>query len=32
MVSRLFKDLVAGGYVSVEGRHIELLRTLPDRW
>jgi CRP/FNR family cyclic AMP-dependent transcriptional regulator len=32
MVSRLFKDLVAGGYVAVEGRHIELLRTLPDRW
>ncbi len=32
MVSRLFKDLVAGGYLTVEGRRIFLKRTLPDRW
>ena len=32
MVSRLFKDLVAGGYISIEGRRIYLKRTLPDRW
>ena len=32
MISRLFKDLVAGGYISVEGRHIFLERALPSHW
>jgi CRP/FNR family transcriptional regulator, cyclic AMP receptor protein len=32
MVSRLFKDLVAGGYLTVEGRRIFLKRALPNRW
>jgi CRP/FNR family transcriptional regulator, cyclic AMP receptor protein len=32
MVSRLFKDLVAGGYLTLEGRRIILNRTLPNRW
>lgn len=32
MVSRLFKDLIAGGYLTVEGRRIFLNRTLPNRW
>jgi len=32
MVSRIFKDLVAGGYLRVEGRQIFICRTLPGRW
>lgn len=32
MVSRLMKDLVQGGYVSVEGRRIALLKPLPRSW
>jgi len=32
MVSRIFKDLVAGGYISVESRQITINRDLPQRW
>ena len=32
MISRLFKDLIAGGYISVEGRQIFLQRALPNHW
>jgi CRP/FNR family cyclic AMP-dependent transcriptional regulator len=32
MISRLFKDLVAGGYLTIEGRRIFLKRSLPNRW
>ena len=32
MISRLFKDLIAGGYVSVERHRIFLKRTLPHHW
>jgi CRP/FNR family transcriptional regulator, cyclic AMP receptor protein len=32
MVSRLMKDLQAGGYLSVEGRRAVLLHALPVRW
>jgi CRP/FNR family cyclic AMP-dependent transcriptional regulator len=32
MISRIFKHLVAGGYVSMEGRRIYFRRTLPKRW
>ncbi len=32
MVSRIVKDLVAGGYLSVDGRHLAVLRKLPARW
>lgn len=32
MISRLFKDLVGGGYISIEDRHIFLHRGLPERW
>jgi CRP/FNR family cyclic AMP-dependent transcriptional regulator len=32
MVSRLLKDLQAGGYLSVEGRRAVLLQALPVRW
>ena len=32
MVSRLFKDLVAGGYIANQGRQIILKRSLPERW
>jgi CRP/FNR family cyclic AMP-dependent transcriptional regulator len=32
MVSRIFKQLVTGGYVSLAGRRIVLLKTLPARW
>jgi hypothetical protein len=29
MVSRIFKDLKAGGYVGNEGRRLVILRRLP---
>lgn len=32
MVSRIVKDLVAGGYLSVDSRHLAVLRKLPARW
>lgn len=32
MVSRIFKQLTIGGYVSTEGRRITLLKKLPARW
>jgi len=32
MVSRIFKDLKAGGYISVEGRRITISRKLPAHW
>ncbi len=32
MVSRIFKELVAGGYLRVEGGRITLLKTPPAAW
>lgn len=32
MISRLLKDLVAGGYLAIEDRTITLLRKLPPAW
>jgi CRP/FNR family cyclic AMP-dependent transcriptional regulator len=32
MVSRIFKDLKSGGYISLEGKRIVLHRALPERW
>lgn len=32
MVSRIFKDLVAGGYITLEPDRIVLNRDLPPRW
>jgi CRP/FNR family cyclic AMP-dependent transcriptional regulator len=32
MVSRIFKDLVAGRYISLQGRKIHIERPLPSRW
>ena len=32
MVSRIFKDLVSGGYLAIEDRRIVLLTKLPQRW
>jgi len=32
MISRIFKELKAGGYVSLEGKRIVLQRELPARW
>jgi CRP/FNR family cyclic AMP-dependent transcriptional regulator len=32
MISRLMKDLVAGGYLAVEGRTIVILKRLPPAW
>ncbi len=32
MVSRIFTDLTAGGYIRIEGRRIHIERTLPKRW
>jgi CRP/FNR family transcriptional regulator, cyclic AMP receptor protein len=32
MVSRIFKELSAGGYITVEAGHITLLKTPPAGW
>jgi len=32
MISRLMKDLVAGGYLAVEDRTITILKKLPPAW
>jgi CRP/FNR family transcriptional regulator, cyclic AMP receptor protein len=32
MVSRIFKDLVSGGYVTVENRRITINKSLPYSW
>lgn len=32
MVSRIITDLCAGGYMSVDARHIEIHKKLPARW
>ena len=32
MVSRIFKDLVAGGYIAVDNRRISINKDLPPRW
>lgn len=32
MVSRILKDLAAGGYVAIEARRIVVLRDLPAHW
>jgi CRP/FNR family cyclic AMP-dependent transcriptional regulator len=32
MVSRIFKDLKAGGYISVEGKRIIINKKLPANW
>lgn len=32
MVSRILKDLRAGGYISLEGKRIVINKTIPDRW
>jgi CRP/FNR family cyclic AMP-dependent transcriptional regulator len=32
MVSRVFKELVAGGYIMLENKRIVIMRDLPPRW
>ncbi len=32
MVSRIVKDLTAGGYISIEAKHITVLKKLPANW
>jgi len=32
MVSRIFKELRAGGYISVRERRVVIHRRLPERW
>lgn len=32
MVSRILKDLKAGGYISLDGKRIVIHRKLPERW
>lgn len=32
MISRIFKDLVAGGYIQVDDRVITINKDLPPRW
>ena len=31
MISRIFKDLLAGGYITIEQRHVVINRDLPER-
>jgi CRP/FNR family cyclic AMP-dependent transcriptional regulator len=32
MVSKILKDLTAGGYLVTTGRQIEIRRRLPSSW
>ena len=32
MVSRIIKDLSAGGYISIDAKHVTVLRKLPAKW
>lgn len=32
MISRIFKDLKSGGYISLEGKRVVIHRSLPERW
>lgn len=32
MVSRIMKELVVGGYIEIQQKHIHLLRPLPKHW
>jgi CRP/FNR family cyclic AMP-dependent transcriptional regulator len=32
MVNRIVKDLTAGGYISVDGKHIKVHKRLPAHW
>ena len=32
MVSRIAKDLTAGGYISIEAKHITVHKKLPANW
>ena len=32
MVSRIVKDLVAGGYISIDGKHVIVHKKLPAKW
>lgn len=32
MVSRIVRDLVAGGYIAIDTKHIHILKKLPSHW
>lgn len=32
MISRIFKDLKSGGYISLEGKRVVIHRKLPEHW
>lgn len=32
MVSRIFKELIAGGYISLDSGYLTILKKLPARW
>jgi CRP/FNR family cyclic AMP-dependent transcriptional regulator len=32
MISRIFRDLSAGGYISVDHKRITINKTPPPRW
>ena len=32
MVSRIIRDLVAGGYITIDAKHIQILKKLPPHW
>jgi CRP/FNR family cyclic AMP-dependent transcriptional regulator len=32
MVSRIVRDLVAGGYIAIDAKHLRILKKLPAHW
>jgi CRP/FNR family cyclic AMP-dependent transcriptional regulator len=32
MVSRIIKELTAGGYISIESKHVIVHKKLPAKW
>jgi len=32
MVSRIIKELAAGGYISIESKHVIVHKKLPAKW
>jgi CRP/FNR family cyclic AMP-dependent transcriptional regulator len=32
MVSKIMKDLTTGGYLSIQGKTVRILKTLPSAW
>jgi hypothetical protein len=32
MVSRIVRDLTAGGYIAIDAKRIQILKKLPPNW